>query len=50
MYKPRPELFIVNWLSRQNHSENNDEEIPSMQLSINTIQMATSIPECMTMH
>ena len=38
IYKPGPDLFIVDWLSRQNHSENKDEEIPGMQLSIKAIQ------------
>ena len=50
IYKPRPDLFITDWLSRQNHSENKVEEIPSMQLSINTIKMTTNTPECMLMH
>ena len=30
LYKPEPDLCIADWLSRQNHSENKDEEIPSM--------------------
>ena len=45
-----PDLFIADWLSRQNHNENKDSEILGMQLNICAIQTATSIPECMTMH
>ena len=37
-------LFIVDWLSRQNHNENKDAEIPGMQLSINAMQAATNVP------
>ena len=50
IYKPRQELFIVDWLSRQNHKENKDAEIPSMQININVIQTTINIPECMTVH
>ena len=28
--KPSPELFVVDWLSRQKHKENKDEEIDGM--------------------
>ena len=50
IYKPGPELFVADWLSRQNHNKNTDAEIPHMQLGINAIHTATNIPECMTMH
>ena len=38
----------MNWLSRQNHKENKDEEIAGMQVNINTAEITTNIPECMT--
>ena len=44
IYKLGPDLFIADRTSRQNHSENKDEEISAMQLSINTIQMTNNIP------
>ena len=50
IYKPGPDLFIVDRLSRQNHSKDKDAEILEMQLSINVIQPTTNMPECMTMH
>ena len=40
---------MADWLFRQNHNENKDTEIPGLQLSINAIQTATNIPECMIM-
>ena len=43
IYRPGPNLFIADWLSRQNHDKNKDAEIPSMQLNINTIQTAADI-------
>ena len=50
IYKPRPDLFIADWLSRQNSNENKDAEIPGIQLNINEIQTATNIPVYMKMH
>ena len=50
IYKPGPDLFMADWLSRHNYSENKDEEISFMQISINVIQSTTNIPECMTTH
>ena len=38
-------LYISDWLSRQNHKQNKDEEITGMQVSITTMQ-----PECMMLH
>ena len=49
IYKPGPDLFMVDRLSRQNHNENKDKEITGMQININAIQSTTNIPECITM-
>ena len=46
--KPGPDLFIAEWLSRKNHKENKNEEIPCMQLNVDTIQTTTNILDCMT--
>ena len=46
--KTGPDLFIADWLSRQNHKENKDAEIPGMQLNINAIQTTLNITDCMT--
>ena len=50
IYKAGPDLFIVDWLFRQNHSKHKDAEILGMQLNINAILTTTNIPECMMMH
>ena len=39
--------FIEDWLSRHNHTENKDTEIPGMDIKVDTKQTATNIPECM---
>ena len=48
IYKPGSDLFIAEWLSRQNHKENRDDEILDLKVNINTIHMTTDIPDCMT--
>ena len=44
---PGHKLFMADWLSRHNHSENRDEEILRMSLNINSIETCTDILECM---
>ena len=39
---------MADCLSTQNHNENKNEEIKSMQISINAIQLMNNVPECMT--
>ena len=46
IYKPGLDLFIMDWLSRQNHKENKDVEIPAIQLNIDARQTVTNIPPC----
>ena len=41
---------MADWLSRHNHSENKDEEITGMQISINVTLSTTNVPQDMTMH
>ena len=48
IYKPGVVLFLVYWLSRQNHKENKDAEIPGIQVNIDTMQTTTNIPGCKT--
>ena len=47
IYKPGPDLFIADCLSRQNQKEDKDEEIAGMQVSIDAVETVTNIPECM---
>ena len=48
IYKPWPDLFMADCLSRQNHKENKHKEVTGMQISINAIQSITTIPEFMS--
>ena len=41
-------LCIEDWLSRDNHEINGDEEIPGMCITINVIESCMHIPDCMT--
>ena len=48
LYKPSPQLFLVNWLSRYNHKTNRGQEILGLNISINAIQSCVDIPDCIT--
>ena len=37
LYKPSPELYIADWLSHNNHTENREQEITGMNVNIPTI-------------
>ena len=39
IYKPGLDLFIADWLSTKNNTENKEAEIPGIQLNIATIQV-----------
>ena len=49
IYKPGPEIFIADWLSRHNHMEGKDEPIKGMDVRMDTIQTAMDMPECVSM-
>ena len=42
------EIFIADWLSQQNHTENKDEAIHDIDIRVDAIQMSTNVPECMS--
>ena len=46
--KPGPDLFIADWLSRQKHKENKNDEIPSRKINTDAIHIMTDTPNCMT--
>ena len=48
IYKPRPKIFIADWLSQHNHEEGKDKPIKDMDIRIETIQSVTDISECMS--
>ena len=43
-YKRSPDLFIVKWLLRQNHTENRNAELSDMKVNIDTIRATTDTP------
>ena len=45
LYKPRPEIFIADWLSQHTHHKGKDELIQDMDIRVDTIQSTTDIPE-----
>ena len=47
-YKPGPDIFIADWLSRHNHVEGKDKPIKDMDIWMDTIQSATDMPECVS--
>ena len=49
IYKLGPEVFITDWLSQQNHTENKDEAIHGMDVRVDEIQTSMNVPECMSM-
>ena len=49
IYKPGPDIFIANWLSRHNHAEGKDQLIKGMEVWVNIIQTITDVPECLSM-
>ena len=49
IYKPGPEIFIVDWLLRHNHTEGKDKPTKGMDIWVDTIQTATDMPDCISM-
>ena len=45
--KPGQDLFKADWLSRQNHKQNKDKEIPGVQVNVDALQTTTNIPHSM---
>ena len=49
MYKPGPDIFIADWLSRHIHIEGKDKPIEDMDIQVDAIQDITDMPECVSM-
>ena len=49
IYKPGPEVFVADWVSRHNHVEGKDRPIEDMEMRMDTIQNVTETPECVSM-
>ena len=46
IYRPGPDIFIADWLSRHNHIEGKDKPIKDMDIWVDAIQSVTDMPEC----
>ena len=44
LYKPGPNLYIADWLSQNNHTENRDQEITGMNMY--AISISVNAPLC----
>ena len=49
IYKPGPDIFIADWLSRHNHAEGKDQLIKGMEVQVDIMQTATDMSECLSM-
>ena len=43
LHKPRPDLYIVDWVSHHNHIEGRGKDIAGMNINIHTVSMAKDI-------
>ena len=46
IYKPGPDLYIADWLSRNNHTEGKDQEITGININMNAISTTGNNPGC----
>ena len=46
IYKPCLDLYITDWLSRNNHTEDKDQKITGMNTNTNAISPAVNMPVC----
>ena len=45
LYKPGTEIFIADWLLRNNHVEGKDKPIKDMDVSVDAIKTSVDMPE-----
>ena len=43
-----PDLYIMDWLSCNNHTENKDQEIAGISIHISAISASVNMPVCMS--
>ena len=49
IYKPGLDLYSMDWLSQNNHTEIRDQEIAGMRVNVNAINTLVNIPMCISM-
>ena len=48
IHKSGPQIFIADWLSRQDHKEGKDMQIQDMDIWVDAIQAMTDLPKCIS--
>ena len=46
IYKPGPDLYIIDWLSCNNHTEERDQKIAGMSVNMNSTSTSVNVPVC----
>ena len=46
IYKSGPNLYIVDWLSQNNFTEDRDQEITGKNINVNAISTLVNMPVC----
>ena len=46
IYKPGPDMYIVDWLFQSKHTENRDQEVTGMNINAYVISPSVNIPIC----
>ena len=44
IHKPGPDLYIADWVSRNNHKRDKDQEITGININVNAINTAVNMP------
>ena len=44
IFKPGPELYISEWLSRNNHTEGKHQKLMGISINVNAISTAVDMP------
>ena len=48
IYRPGPDLYIMDWISCNNYAENRDQEIAGMRANVNAILTSVNIQVCIS--
>ena len=46
IFKPGAGLYIMDWLSHNNHTENRDQKIAGIRVTVNAISASINMPVC----
>ena len=44
IYKPGPDLYVTDWLARNNHTEDKDKAITGMNINVIAISTTVNMP------